>query len=52
VRRRAGPGGQAGESISFDPTQIHRLMCETETAISIHAYSATDGDLIVTRVVN
>ena len=31
---------RAGESFSFDPTQIHRLMCETETAISIHAYSA------------
>jgi predicted metal-dependent enzyme (double-stranded beta helix superfamily) len=31
---------RAGESFSFDPTQIHRLTCETETAISIHAYSA------------
>ena len=31
---------RAGESFSFDPTQIHRLVCETETAISIHAYSA------------
>lgn len=31
---------RAGGSFSFDPTQIHRLMCETDTAISIHAYSA------------
>ena len=31
---------RAGESFSFDPTQIHRLVCQTETAISIHAYSA------------
>lgn len=31
---------RAGGSFSFDPTQIHRLTCETETAISIHAYSA------------
>jgi quercetin dioxygenase-like cupin family protein len=30
----------AGESFSFDPAQIHRLVCESETAISIHAYSA------------
>lgn len=31
---------RAGHLFSFDPTEIHRLMCETETAISIHAYSA------------
>lgn len=31
---------RSGQSFSFDPTQIHRLMCESESAISIHAYSA------------
>ncbi len=31
---------QARESFSFDPTRIHRLLCESASAISIHAYSA------------
>ena len=31
---------EAGEAFSFDPTEIHRLMCESRAAISIHAYSA------------
>ena len=30
----------AGDAFSFDPTRIHRLLCETGSAISIHAYSA------------
>lgn len=35
-RRVYGPT----ESFSFDPTRIHRLLCESASAISIHAYSA------------
>ncbi len=31
---------RAGESFSFDPSRIHRLVCESACAISIHAYSA------------
>jgi predicted metal-dependent enzyme (double-stranded beta helix superfamily) len=30
----------AGDTISFGPSHIHRLTCETGTAISIHAYSS------------
>jgi quercetin dioxygenase-like cupin family protein len=30
----------AGAAFSFDPTRIHRLLCEGSAAISIHAYSA------------
>ena len=30
----------AGDCFSFDPSQIHRLVCETGGAVSIHAYSA------------
>jgi predicted metal-dependent enzyme (double-stranded beta helix superfamily) len=29
-----------GDSLSFDPSHIHRLTCEFASAISIHAYSA------------
>jgi quercetin dioxygenase-like cupin family protein len=29
-----------GECFSFDPSHIHRLVCETGCAVSIHAYSA------------
>lgn len=29
-----------GEYFSFDPSRIHRLVCESACAISIHAYSA------------
>lgn len=36
-RRRAY---RPGESFSFDSSQIHRLVCESEAALSIHAYSA------------
>ena len=36
-RRRAH---RAGAGFSFDPTRIHRLLCERGAAISIHAYSA------------
>jgi quercetin dioxygenase-like cupin family protein len=31
---------RAGEGFSFDPSHIHRLVCETGCAVSIHAYSA------------
>jgi predicted metal-dependent enzyme (double-stranded beta helix superfamily) len=31
---------RAGEYFSFDPSRIHRLVCESACAISIHAYSA------------
>jgi predicted metal-dependent enzyme (double-stranded beta helix superfamily) len=31
---------RAGECFSFDPSRIHRLVCESACAISIHAYSA------------
>jgi quercetin dioxygenase-like cupin family protein len=30
----------AGDCFSFDPSHIHRLVCETGCAVSIHAYSA------------
>jgi predicted metal-dependent enzyme (double-stranded beta helix superfamily) len=30
----------AGQQFSFDASHIHRLTCETDTAISIHAYSS------------
>jgi predicted metal-dependent enzyme (double-stranded beta helix superfamily) len=30
----------AGDFFSFDPSHIHRLVCEEGCAISIHAYSA------------
>jgi predicted metal-dependent enzyme (double-stranded beta helix superfamily) len=30
----------AGDRFSFDPSHIHRLVCETGSAVSIHAYSA------------
>lgn len=30
----------AGSRFSFDPSHIHRLVCETGCAVSIHAYSA------------
>lgn len=30
----------AGECFSFDPSRIHRLVCESACALSIHAYSA------------
>lgn len=29
-----------GDCFSFDPSHIHRLVCETTSAVSIHAYSA------------
>ncbi len=29
----------AGAGFTFDPTRIHRITCETGTAVSIHAYS-------------
>ena len=31
---------RCGEGFSFDPSRIHRLVCESACAISIHAYSA------------
>lgn len=31
---------RAGDCFSFDPSNIHRLVCETGSAVSIHAYSA------------
>ena len=31
---------RAGERFSFAPSRIHRLVCESPCAISIHAYSA------------
>jgi predicted metal-dependent enzyme (double-stranded beta helix superfamily) len=31
---------RAGGCFSFDPSHIHRLVCETGSAVSIHAYSA------------
>jgi predicted metal-dependent enzyme (double-stranded beta helix superfamily) len=31
---------RGGECFSFDPSRIHRLVCESACAISIHAYSA------------
>lgn len=31
---------RAGSCFSFEPSQIHRLVCETGSAVSIHAYSA------------
>ncbi len=31
---------RAGECFSFDPSHIHRLVCEAGCAVSIHAYSA------------
>jgi quercetin dioxygenase-like cupin family protein len=31
---------RAGDRFSFDPSHIHRLTCEQESAVSIHAYSA------------
>jgi predicted metal-dependent enzyme (double-stranded beta helix superfamily) len=31
---------RAGERFSFDPSRIHRIVCESPYAISIHAYSA------------
>ena len=30
----------AGSRLSFGPSRIHRLVCESELAVSIHAYSA------------
>jgi hypothetical protein len=30
----------AGTAFSFGPSHIHRLTCETPTAVSIHAYSS------------
>jgi hypothetical protein len=31
---------RSGDCFSFDPSRIHRLVCETGCAVSIHAYSA------------
>jgi predicted metal-dependent enzyme (double-stranded beta helix superfamily) len=31
---------RADDCFSFDPSHIHRLVCETGCAVSIHAYSA------------
>lgn len=31
---------RAGDCFSFDPSHIHRLTCESGSAVSIHAYSA------------
>ncbi len=30
---------RGGESFCFDPSHIHRMTCESEVAVSIHAYS-------------
>lgn len=51
----------AGDTFSFGPTHIHRVSCETDFAVSIHAYSpplwrlgqytvADDGELHRTSV--